>query len=181
MKILFLTFLFTLLMTSPAHAETPVAGIAELTPYLSEIEPLQDIKDKIIIEEAITEYGAKYEVDADLIKAVIFCESEGKITAKNHNKNGTTDYGLMQINSCNHEWLKKELGITDFYDIKQNIHCGVFMIADLMSRHDNLHTVLMAYNMGERRTKELHREGIYTSKYSRKVMGVYEKLKEETK
>jgi hypothetical protein len=52
------------------------------------------------------------------------------------------------------------------------------MIADLMSRHDNLHTVLMAYNMGERRTKELHREGIYTSKYSRKVMKAYEKLKE---
>ena len=24
------------------------------------------------------------------------------------------------------------------------------MIADLMSRHDNLHTVLMAYNMGEK-------------------------------
>lgn len=178
MKLFILTALLTLLMTGQAHAETPVAGIAELTPYLSEIEPLQDIKDKIIIEEAITEYGAKYEVDADLIKAVIFCESEGKITAKNHNKNGTTDCGLMQINSCNHEWLTEELGITDFYDIKQNIHCGVFMIADLMSRHDNLHTVLMAYNMGERRTKELHREGVYTSKYSRKVMRVYEKLKE---
>lgn len=178
MKILLLTFLFTFLMTTQAHAETPVAGIAVLTPYLSEIEPLQDIKDKMLIEEAIAEYGAKYEVDADLIKAIIFCESDGKITAKNHNKNGTTDYGLMQINSCNHEWLKKELGITDFYDIKQNIHCGVFMIADLMSRHDNLHTVLMAYNMGERRTKELHREGVYTSKYSRKVMKAYEKLKE---
>ena len=179
MKILLLTFLFTLLMTSQVHAETPVAGIAELTPYLSEIEPLQDIKDKMLIEEAITEYGVKYEVDADLIKAIIFCESDGKITAKNHNKNGTADYGLMQINSCNHEWLKKELGITDFYDIKQNIHCGVFMIADLMSRHDNLHTVLMAYNMGERRTKELHREGVYTSKYSRKVMKAYERLKED--
>ena len=181
MKILLLTFLFTFLMTSPAHAETPVAGIAELTPYLSEIEPLQDIKDKIIIDEAITEYGAKYEVDTDLIKAIIFCESDGKIKARNKNKDGTTDHGLMQINSCNHEWLKKELGITDFYDINQNIHCGVFMIADLMDRHTDLHTVLMAYNMGEKRTRELRSQGIYTSKYSRKVMGVYEKLKEETK
>ena len=47
-------------MTSQAHAETPVAGISHQggNPYLSEIEP-QDIKDKIIIEEAITEYGAK--------------------------------------------------------------------------------------------------------------------------
>ena len=55
MKILFLTFLFTLLMTSQVHAETPVAGIAELTPYLSEIEPLQDIKDKMLIEQAVDE------------------------------------------------------------------------------------------------------------------------------
>lgn len=179
MKILFLTFIFTLLMTGQAYAETPVAGISTVTPYLSEIPPLQELKDKIIIEEAITEYGAKYEVDTNLIKAIIFCESDGKITAKNHNKNGTTDYGLMQINSCNHEWLKKELGITDFYDIKQNIHCGVFMLADLMDRHTDLHTILMAYNMGEKRTRELHREGIYTSKYSRKIMRVYEKLKEE--
>lgn len=178
MKLFILTALLTLLTTSQAYAETPVAGISTVTPYLSEIEPLQDIKDKIIIEEAINEYGAKYEVDTNLIKAIIFCESEGKIKAKNHNKNGTTDYGLMQINSFNHEWLKKELGITDFYDIRQNIHCGVFMIADLMDRHNDLHTILMSYNMGEKKTRELHKKGIYASKYSRKVMGVYEKLKE---
>ena len=134
MKILILTAMLTLLMTSQAHAETPVAGIAELTPYLSEIEPLGSAKDVFVIEEAISEYGAKYEVDTDLIKAIIFCESEGKVKAKNHNRDGTTDHGLMQINSFNHEWLKKELGITDFYDINQNIHCGVFMIADLMDR-----------------------------------------------
>lgn len=174
MKILFMTFVFTLLMTSQAHAETPVAGISVTLSSQSEFPSLEEIK----INNAIEEYSKEYEVDADLIKAIIFCESDGKITAKNHNKNGTTDYGLMQINSCNHEWLKKELGITDFYDINQNIHCGVFMLADLMDRHTDLHTVLMAYNMGEKRTRELHREGVYTSKYSRKVMGVYEKLKE---
>lgn len=179
MKTFILTALLTLLMTGQAHAETPVAGISTVTPYLSEIEPLQDIKDKIIIEEAITEYGAKYEVDADFIRAIISCESEGKITAKHHNKDGTTDHGLMQINSFNHEWLQEELDITDFYDIKQNIHCGIFMIADLMDRHTDLHTILMAYNMGEKRTRELRQKGIYSSEYSRKVMKVYEKLKEE--
>ena len=179
MKILFLTFLFTLLMTSQAHAEEGIAGISTVTPYLSEIEPLQDIKDKIIIDEAISEYGAKYEVDTDLITAIIFCESDGKVKAKNHNRDGTTDHGLMQINSFNHEWLRKELGITDFFDIRQNIHCGVFMIADLMDRHTDLHTVLMAYNMGEKRTRELRSQGIYSSKYSRKIMKIYEELKEE--
>ena len=177
MKLFILTAMLTLLMTSQAHAETPVAGISVTLSSQSEFPSLEEIK----INNAIEEYSKEYDVDADLIKAIIFCESDGKITAKNHNKNGTTDYGLMQINSCNHEWLKKELGITDFYDIKQNIHCGVFMIADLMDRHTDLHTILMAYNMGEKRTRELRAQGIYTSKYSRKVMGVYEKLKEDKK
>ena len=136
---------------------------------------------EVIIENHIERYSELYDIDADLTRAIIQVESDGVITAFNVNSNGSRDYGLMQINSCNHEWLKKELGITDFYDIKQNIHCGVFMLADLMSRHDNLHTVLMAYNMGEKRTRELRSQGIYSSEYSRKVMGVYEKLKEETK
>ena len=177
MKLFILTALLTLLITGQAHAETPVAGISVTLSSQSEFPSLEEVK----INNAIEEYSKEYDVDADLIKAIIFCESDGKVKAKNHNRDGTTDHGLMQINSFNHKWLKKELGITDFYDIKQNVHCGVFMIADLMSRHTDLHTVLMSYNMGEKRTRELHREGIYTSKYSRKVMGVYEKLKEETK
>lgn len=180
MKILFLTFVLTLLMTSQAHAgEHPVAGISLVTSYQSEIAPLGDAKDVFVIEEAIDEYSKEYEVDADLVRAIISCESGGKVKAKGYNKNGTSDHGLMQINSCNHEWLKKELGITDFYDINQNIHCGVFMIADLMDRHNDLHTVLMAYNMGEKRTRELQAKGIYSSEYSRKVMAVYDRIKEE--
>lgn len=168
MKILILTAMLTLLMTSQAHAETPVAGIS-VSLENNDLSPIQAYTNH---------YSKQYGVDADLITAIIGMESGGEIKAFNINENGTHDKGLMQINSFNYEWLTRELGITDFYNPRQNIHCGVFMIADLMSRHDNLHTVLMAYNMGEKRTRELHREGIYTSKYSRKVMRVYEKLKE---
>ena len=90
--------------------------------------------------------------------------------AYNKNNNGTFDSGLMQINSCNYEWLTEELGITDFYDPEQNIKCGVFMIADLMDRHEGVHEILMCYNMGEKRTRELQSQGIYSSKYSRKIV-----------
>ena len=65
-------------------------------------------------------------VDSDLIKAVMSGESDGVVKAYNKNNNGTFDSGLMQINSCNYEWLTEELGITDFYDPEQNIKCGVF-------------------------------------------------------
>lgn len=183
MKQIILTFLFafllTFLITSQAHADEPVAGIDLLTPYLAEIPTLQQLKDELTIEEAINEYGTKYEVDTDLIKAIIFCESGGKVTAKNKNKNGTYDSGLMQINSFNYEWLREELGITDFFDIKQNIHCGVYMLSKLLDKYSDLHTVLMAYNMGETQTLRLHKKGIYSSQYSKKIIKIYEGLKED--
>ena len=169
MKLFILTAMLTLLMTSQAHAETPVAGIS-VSLENTNLSPIQAY---------INHYSKQYGVDADLIAAIIGTESGGEIKAFNINNNGTHDKGLMQINSFNHKWLTEELGITDFYNPRQNIHCGVFMIADLMDRHTDLHTVLMAYNMGEKRTRELHRDGIYTSKYSRKIMKIYEELKEE--
>ena len=168
MKILLLTFLFTLLMTSQAHAETPVAGISvSLDTNLSPIQAY------------INHYSKQYGADADLIAAIVGAESGGEIKAFNINNNGTHDKGLMQINSFNYEWLTRELGITDFYNPRQNIHCGAYMIADLMDRHTDLHEILMSYNMGEKRTRELRAQGVYSSKYSRKIMKIYEDLKEE--
>ena len=37
---------------------------------------------------------------------------------------GTGDYGIMQINTVNHEWLREELGITDFLDAEQSKPAG---------------------------------------------------------
>ena len=155
-------FLLTILLA----VEIPVAGFTDNV-ELSHID-------------AYTQYySAEYNVDPDLITAIIDGESEGEIQAFNTNDNGTHDKGLMQINSFNYEWLQEELGVTDFYNPRQNIQCGVFMIADLMTRHEELHEILMCYNMGETRTRELHRKGIYSSKYSQKVVKKYWILKGE--
>ena len=37
----------------------------------------------------------------------------------------TNDYGLMQINKINHEWLGEKLGITDFLDPYENVKAGI--------------------------------------------------------
>ena len=66
-----------------------------------------------------------WEVDTELILAMMGGESTYNSLAVGHNNNGTTDSGLMQINSCNKDWLTEVLGITDFMDPKQNIECGV--------------------------------------------------------
>lgn len=79
---------------------------------------------------------------------------------------GTNDYGLMQINSQNHDWLRKELGITSFLDSYQNIKCGVHMMSKYLHKYNDVHKALVCYNMGESRV----RKGIYSSNYSRRVV-----------
>ena len=160
-------FLLTILLA----VEIPVAGIPA------------DMGDTVLspTEAYIEYYAEENNVDPDLVTAIIDGESNGESRAYNTNDNGTHDKGLMQINSFNYEWLRNELGVTDFYNPRQNIQCGVYMIADLMTRHEDLHEVLMCYNMGEKRTRELHRKGIYSSKYSRKVIKKFNQLKEQAK
>lgn len=79
---------------------------------------------------------------------------------------GTNDYGLMQINVCNHDWLRKELGITDFLDPYQNMKCGVHIMSGYLHKYNDVQKALVCYNMGESKVKK----GIYSSKYSRGVL-----------
>lgn len=181
-RTLFMSLIF-LLLINPSEAkayEEGVAGISvSLDNYYREQEAKRyDVSLSSKLQDYTYEVCQEYGVDFDLVIAIMDGESEYEIKALGINNNGTTDHGLMQINSGNHEWLKEELGITDFFDPEQNILCGVFMLADIMERHDDVHEILMSYNMGEKRMRELKREGVYSSKYSRKVVKRMNTLKE---
>lgn len=168
-KLILLTAFFLLLLQpSTAYAyEEPVAGISVV---LSQAEQNP-------IELCVAYYSAIYNVDSNLIQALIGKESQGDINATGHNNNGTHDSGLMQINSGNYEWLEYELGITDFYDPRQNIKCGCYILGLLSSKYDNVHRILMSYNMGETQTRKLWGQGIYSSRYSREVVVRLNKIK----
>lgn len=88
----------------------------------------------------------------------------------------TNDYGLMQINKCNHDWLSKELNITDFLDPYQNIDAGTHIIASLLLKYEDPHKALMAYNFGEAGARKHWDRGIYTSSYSRAIAGKQEQI-----
>lgn len=90
----------------------------------------------------------------------------------------TNDYGLMQINKVNHEWLKRELEIKDFLDPQESIQAGTRMLGDLFKKYEDPHKALMAYNFGEGGAKKHWKQGTYSSKYSRSVMAKADKLKE---
>lgn len=83
----------------------------------------------------------------------------------------SNDYGLTQINKCNHKWLSKKLGITNFLDPYQSIDAGVFMFDYCLDKTNTLESALVKYNKG-------HASSNDSSKYSREVIEDKDKLVE---
>lgn len=110
--------------------------------------------------------SAAYDIDYTLVLAIISKES----AFMPDGISSTNDYGLMQINACNHEWLTEELGITDFIDPYENIKAGLFILRGLFEKYDSTSKVLMAYNMGENGASKLWEQGIFESNYSKDVL-----------
>lgn len=81
----------------------------------------------------------------------------------------TNDYGLMQINECNHEHLLAKLQLTDIMDPMQNVEAGCYMLGKLNDKYQDEHKALMAYNMGEAGAQKMWDAGIYETSYTNKV------------
>ena len=90
----------------------------------------------------------------------------------------TDDYGLMQINVINHEWLSEQYDITDFLDPYQNVFCGIKILSGHLENYDgDLSRALMAYNMGAGGARRLWNQGIYSTSYTTYIlnaMSVYD-------
>lgn len=108
----------------------------------------------------------------ELVLAMMWQESHFKADLVS----STNDYGIMQINKCNHEWLSEQLGINNYMDAKQNIEAGTYLISKLLLKYEDENKALMAYNMGERGASLNWEAGIYTSNYSRGVVAKREAI-----
>ena len=84
----------------------------------------------------------------------------------------THDYGLMQINQCNHEWLQ-DLGM-DPLTYAGNIEAGVYIIGGYLDRYGDTEQALMAYNNGPTGARKLWDAGVYQTDYTREVMTALE-------
>lgn len=130
--------------------------------------PLDVNMDKEL-QQFVFELSTSYNIDWTLVMAIIDHESDFIPTAVSP----TNDYGLMQINVCNHEMLQERLGITDFLDEEQNIRSGLYVLSYLFKKYDgNVHKVLMAYNMGEGGCERLWESGVYSTSYSRTITNI---------
>lgn len=124
----------------------------------------EDLQDYIWVLCSYYGISDKYELIYAMMK------QESRFTVDIISKTG--DYGLMQINSGNHKFLRKTLGIDDFLNPYQNVHAGIYMIAGLLHKYD-VSDALMAYNMGEGGAAGLWRAGIHSTYYSKQILDYY--------
>ena len=185
------------ILSDDAETETPSSETAatdelstevvidnfEIAPPLAEIEPVEEVKPFYFdvplsneFQDYIRETSEQYNVPMELVLAMIEKESSFRPSVIS----GSNDYGYMQINIINHEWLTETLGVTDFLDPYQNVLCGIHIIAGHLEKTDgDVELALMRYNCGATGAKRLWDKGVYSTSYSRSIMALYESYKEE--
>lgn len=156
--------------TAPATSKEPSAAPAE-TP-----EPVRHRGDIVsegrllaydlqeIMQDCCEVYGVPYALALAIAEVETHFDPDAV--------SPTHDYGLMQINQCNHEWLQG-LGM-DPLTHAGNIEAGLYLISDYLSQYGNTEMALMAYNNGPTGARKLWDAGVYQTDYTRKVMTALE-------
>lgn len=129
-----------------------------------------------LITNAILEAALEHEVPLTIAFGLAWSESRFKPSAKNgvHNRNGTSDWGLFQLNDgYREEWTSKE-----FFDPSKNAKEAMKHLRNLIDIHGNNPVVyLAAYNAGSKGI----RDGINhtTLTHINNILKYSEKLEEE--
>lgn len=119
----------------------------------------------------IRRYCTHYDVDADLVQAVMEVESDFEPQAVS--TKGAQ--GLMQIMPE----TQQDLGLRDPFDPEANIEAGVRYLKKMMDTFTSVETALAAYNAGPGNVKRY--QGLppfpETQQYVQRVLAVYQDLK----
>lgn len=118
------------------------------------------------LKEYTSQVCDEYGVDYSLALGVIYNESRFKSGLTHMNSNGTTDYGLMQVNEVNFKYLNKTLGITSMnqlLDDRVGIRCGVHLLAYHKNATGNDSAALLRYQVGEGTYRKYVKSGKHTN------------------
>lgn len=170
-------------------ASEPVVTVETVTPLPPEQSPVEPsappeetpeparYRDDIVsegrllsyeLQEAMQDCCESYGVPYALALAIAEVETHFDPDAVS----ATGDYGLMQINTVNHEWLL-EKGL-DPMTHTGNIEAGIYIISQYLRDYGEPELALMAYNCGPGGARKLWDAGTYQTDYSRKVMAAFD-------
>lgn len=93
------------------------------------------------------EAAAYHQVNPLILRAIAWQESHNHADAVGHNANGSTDYGLMQINSV-HLPVLQQYGITrsTLMDGCKNVYVAAWHLRQQMDRYGNTWAAVGAYH-----------------------------------
>lgn len=146
-----------------------------LNPFVNSIK--EDMKsNNITIDQAVDNAAEKYNVDRNLIMAVINQESS-------FNPNATSEAGAMGLMQLM-PGTAQGLGVSNPYNIEQNVEGGTKYLRNLLDMYGNCKELaLAAYNAGPNalsrknvdNPSEINRLSSETQNYVKKVIQYYEK------
>lgn len=167
-------------LTTPPQETITVTKTVEVPAYKSNV--LVDTADVFLFDVPLSDSLQRYiyEICADenvpvtLVMAMIEHESGFDPEAVSP----TDDYGLMQINAVNHEWLKEEYRCADMMNPYQNVFCGISIISSYIDKYGELDKALMAYNMGNYGAQKAWKNGVTSIAYSEEILSLMKEYKE---
>lgn len=129
----------------------------------------QSRKTARLFQSIIMEAATRYEVEPEIVKAIIMAESS-------YNPFAVSERGAIGLMQLMPE-TAAEMGVTDSFDPHHNIHGGVRYFRFLLNQFDgDLKLALAAYNAGITRVREY--DGIppfrATEYYVRRVLSYYQ-------
>ena len=162
--------------TYTIELNTPITGIdiPDTLPEPPQTEPLPP-QLEIPLSQELQQYTYKecgYDDELYMLVMAVM-QAESGFNADSIGIDGR-DHGLMQIRDCNLEHLEKQFGPLDLLNPYDNIKSGVYIVNNLMDKHEYKNLALMAYNCGETGARRLWKKGIYSTEYSRKVTEYYD-------
>ena len=134
-----------------------------------------DQAETMTLVDAILAGSYQQDLDPLLVASVIAAESSFNPMARSH----CGAEGLMQLTKPLQPWV----GVSNPYDIRQNVSGGCRYLTSLRKRFGRLDLVLAAYNAGPSRVARLRRvpEIEETKRYVRRVITLHTKLMAEAR
>ena len=92
------------------------------------------------------EAAKEYNVPVDLLRSIAEVESNLNPLAVGYNKDGTIDYGLMQINSSWYGKLGHQMWADLTVDVCSNVKAGAWILSQCIKTHGNSPEAIGCYN-----------------------------------